>query len=78
MIIAVGAIFVAFLKFFSVFPEGLFALFAGKGHFRLLEKRVAFLFGMAFGAVKPFSTARRSDRDLRVEDVFAHDGWLLE
>ena len=30
VVIAVWAVFVAFLKFFSIFSEGLFALFAGK------------------------------------------------
>jgi hypothetical protein len=55
VVIAMRAVLIGLLKLLGVLAEALFALFAGKRHFKLLEERVALLLLVAFGAVEPFS-----------------------
>lgn len=53
VVVAVGAIFVAFLELLDVFAKTLPALLAGKDHLESLEEGVFFLFAMAFGTIEP-------------------------
>ena len=71
MVITVGTILVALLVAGHVFAKRLFALFTDKHHLCCLLQSVVLRFGMAFGAVEPLFAARRANRHLGVEDVFA-------
>lgn len=71
MVVAARAVLVAVLKLAGVFPEAFLALLAGEYHFEALQQRVVSRLGVALCAVEPFFAARRADRDLGVEDVFA-------
>ena len=71
MIIAVGAVLVAFLVVDHVLTECLLALFAHERHLRRPAEAMVLGLGVALGAVKPLLAARSADGDLGVEDMFA-------
>ena len=71
MVIAMRAIFVALLVHRHVLPERLLALFAHECHLRRFCEAMRFGFGVAFCTVEPLLAARRTYRDLSIQDVFA-------
>lgn len=71
MVITVRAILVAIIVLRHVLPEHLLALLARKRHLRSLRQRVLLRLPMALCAIVPLLAARRADRHLRVQDVFA-------
>lgn len=53
VVVAVGAVFVAFLELLGVFSEALLALLASKHHLEGLLELMRLLFVVALGAVEP-------------------------
>jgi len=72
VVIAVRTILIALLVLRHVLPERLLALLAHERHFNRPGQLVRLRLGVAFCAVVPLFAARRTDGDLRVQDVFAH------
>ena len=64
------------LELARVLAEGFLALLADKDHLEALQEGVIFLLLVARSAVEPLLAAGRADRDLGVEDVFAHGGYV--
>ena len=71
MIIAVRAIFIALLIHCHVLAERLLTLLTYESHFHSTFQRVGRNFSMAFGAVEPFLTTRRTDGNLRIQNMLA-------
>jgi len=55
------AVLITIVEFRHVFPETLFAFFAGEDHFGGLFEGVGLGFGVAFGAVEPLFAAGGAD-----------------
>ena len=64
--------FVAFIEVYKVFAEALFTGLAREMHFQSLFELMVGDFIVTFSAIEPFFTARSSDGDLGVENMFAH------
>jgi hypothetical protein len=60
------------LELARILAEGFLALLADEDHLEALQEGVVFFFLVARGTVEPLLAAGRADRDLGVEDVFAH------
>lgn len=71
MIVAMRTVLVALIVLGHVLAERLLALLAHEHHLRRLRETVGLRLGVTFGAVEPLLAARRANRDLRVQDMFA-------
>lgn len=71
MVIAMRAILVTFLISSDILSERSSTFLTNKVHLVCLLERVFFLFCVTFWTVVPFLTTGCSDRDLRVENMFA-------
>ena len=71
MVVTVRTILVTLFVRRHVLPKRLSTLFAHEHHLSRLREPVRLRLGVALGAVEPLLATRRTNRHLRVQDVFA-------
>ena len=74
VVIAMRAVLISLFEFFNLLAESALALLAQEDHFHGRHELVVIapLLHVALRAVVPLFAAGCTNRDLRVEDVFAH------
>ena len=72
VVVATRAVLVSLLELFDLLAEHLFALLAGENHLGSLLQLVVLFLLMALGTVEPLAAAGSANRDLGVQNVFAH------
>lgn len=77
VVVTIRTILVALLVCRHVLPKRLLAFLAQERHLRRFRELVLLLLSMAFRAVKPLLAARCAHGDLRVQDMFAREGFSI-